>query len=78
MADAKVSGVFKPFGILAGAAVAAAAILVAGTTMTVAPRKAEANPAFAQQTKLACAKCHTTPPKLNSFGEKFKAKGNKL
>jgi hypothetical protein len=69
---------YKPLTILAGAAVAAAAILVAGTTLTVAPKKAEATAAFTQQTGLPCNKCHSAPPKLNEFGENFKKKGNKL
>ena len=76
MARTQVSS--KPFTILAGAAIVAAAVLVAGATMTVAPRKAEANPAYASQTGQPCAKCHSAPPKLNAVGQKFKKNGFKM
>jgi hypothetical protein len=42
---------------------------------------ANAKPEFSAQTKLPCGQCHTNPAgggKLKSFGEKFKANGNKL
>jgi hypothetical protein len=51
----------------------AAAALVATT--------ANAKPEFSAQTKLPCGQCHTNPSgggKLKTFGEKFKANGNKL
>lgn len=53
------------------AAVLAASLL----TLTL---KAEATPAYTQQTGKACTFCHTAPPNLNSAGKKFKANGNKL
>jgi hypothetical protein len=64
--------------ILAGATGLTAAILVAGTIFTVAPREAAANPAMAQKTGQPCGKCHTAkPPELNAYGKGFKARGNK-
>lgn len=55
----------------------AAALLIAGT-LALAPQKAQAGPAFTQQTGKACPTCHTAPPALNATGKKFKANGNKL
>lgn len=66
----------KPIAIMTGAAFAA--LLVAGATLTVAPRKAEATAAYASQTGQPCTKCHSAPPKLNATGEKFKKNGYKL
>jgi hypothetical protein len=34
-----------------------------------------ANPAIAQKTGQACAKCHTAPPALNDYGKKYKESG---
>jgi len=83
MRDTGVSTTFKSIETIAWAGVVgvAAAILVAATTLTVAPRKAEANPEFAKQTKLPCGQCHVSPAggkDLKPFGQKFKDKGNKL
>ncbi len=66
--------------VLWAAAGVAAAILVAGAVVTVAPRQAQATPAYAAQTKLPCAKCHTTPSggPRNDFGNAFAANGHKL
>jgi hypothetical protein len=63
--------------ILATAATTAATLLVAGATMTMAPRAAVATPAFAQQTGKPCGFCHTKTPELNDEGKKFKANGSK-
>ncbi len=63
--------------ILAVAASFALALAIAGTT-TIAPRKAEATPAYTKKTGYSCKKCHTKPPKLNAFGRRFKARGHKL
>jgi hypothetical protein len=60
-------------GICTIALLGAAAALVATT--------ANAKPEFSAQTKLPCGQCHTNPSgggKLKTFGEKFKANGNKL
>lgn len=40
--------------------------------------KSEAIPAFARQTKMSCTACHTTYPRLNSFGWQFKENGYRL
>jgi len=51
----------------------------AAAVLLVAP--ANAKPEFSAQTKLPCGQCHANPAgggKLKSFGEKFKANGNKL
>jgi hypothetical protein len=56
-------------------------VLMTGATalFLVAPANAKAE--FSAQTKLPCGQCHANPAgggKLKAFGEKFKAKGNKL
>jgi hypothetical protein len=61
--------------VIAGAMLASLAAVV----FSFAP--ATAKPEFSAQTKLPCGQCHTNPAgggKLKSFGEKFKANGNKL
>jgi hypothetical protein len=58
-----------------------AAMLVAATTLTVAPRQAQAKPEFAQQTGFPCGQCHVSPGgggKLKAFGQKFKNNGFKV
>lgn len=83
MRNAKVSSGFSrvvPM-ILTGAAALAAALLIAGTTLMVAPGQAQAKPEFAAQTGKPCGFCHENPGgggKLNAQGESFKKKGNKL
>jgi hypothetical protein len=60
---------------------AAAGILIAGTVCLITSRPAEATPKFATDTGKACGECHVNPAgggKLTSFGEAFKANGNKL
>jgi hypothetical protein len=37
-----------------------------------ASNQALANPEMAKNTGQACAKCHTTPPALNDYGNKYK------
>ena len=67
--------------LLAGALGVAAAGLVAATTLIVGPQRAEALPAYAQQTKLACGSCHVSPSgggELKPLGKKFQANGHKL
>jgi len=59
--------------VLAGAV----ALLILGA-LTLGPHKAQATPAFAQQTGKGCPTCHTAPPNLNGTGKKFKANGNKF
>jgi cytochrome c553 len=66
--------------ILSGTAVVTAAILIAGTMITFAPRQAQAKPEFAAQTGKPCGVCHANPSgggKLKPEGEKFKQRGFK-
>ena len=59
----------------------AAFILVAGAACLIISRPAEATAKFAAETSKACGQCHesaTGGGKLTSFGEAFKANGNKL
>jgi hypothetical protein len=67
--------------ILTGAFALAAALLIAGTTLTLAPGQAQATPEFTKQTGKPCGFCHVNPGgggKLKPEGESFKKKGNKL
>jgi hypothetical protein len=60
---------------------AAAALMLAGTTIVLTPSPAMATQAFAAQTSKACGVCHQNPAgggKLKAYGEAFKANGNKL
>ena len=66
---------------LAGAAGAAAAMLVAGTTLIVTPRSAQAFPAYAQKTDLHCSVCHVNPKgggPTNAYGSKWFMGGMKV
>ena len=59
----------------------AALILIAGAACLIIPRAAEATPQFANETGKACGQCHESASgggKLTSFGQAFKANGNKL
>ena len=64
---------------LAGAGAAAGLILtIAAIT---GPRSASALPNYAQQTGLACGRCHVSPAgggKLTGFGAAFQANGHKV
>ena len=53
---------------------AVSALLVLGALMAT-PQKADANPGIASKTGKACTACHTTPPKLNAAGQKYKQTG---
>ena len=58
-----------------------AALLVSGTFLLVAPRQAQATPAYAAATKKACGYCHVNPAgggALKAAGKKFQANGHKL
>lgn len=62
-------------------AIVAAALLLGGSMMLVAPRQATAKPEFAAQTGKPCGQCHENPGgggKLKPFGEAFKKNGMKL
>lgn len=51
--------------------------LLSGTNAVSVP-SAEAIPAFARKYTLNCAACHTAPPRLNTFGERFLENGYQL
>lgn len=56
-------------------------VLVSGAAAVFLAAPANAKAEFSAQTKLPCGQCHANPAgggKLKAFGEKFKAKGNKL
>lgn len=77
MTDGEASSTFNRIttAVLGGTAAVAAAILIAGITITVAPRQAEAKPEYSGQTGKACGVCHQNPAgsgKLKPAGEKFK------
>jgi len=57
-----------------GSAAVAVAMLIAIAIMLVAlaPHRAMANADIAKKTGLPCAKCHTAPPALNAYGQKYK------
>lgn len=64
-----------------GLAGAAAVALVVGSTAFVTPRPADALPAYAQQTGLACGRCHVNPAgggARTAFGNAFMANGHKV
>lgn len=65
-------------GCLTGAAVA---MLLATSAVTLSSRRAEALPAYAQQTGLPCGRCHVNPAgggPNTAFGKGFAANGHKL
>ena len=67
----------KPTAVLA----AASALFFVATMIAVAPQKAAATPAYAQQTGMACGGCHVSAAgggKLTSTGAKFQANGHKM
>src|ERR1700693_4958982 len=55
--------------------------LIVGLAAVAAPRSAGALPAYAQQTHLACGRCHVSPAgggERNAFGKAFAANGHKV
>ena len=58
--------------ILSGSAGTLAVILIVGAIITVTSQQTMANPKMAQTTGLPCTKCHTAPPALNDYGQKYK------
>ena len=63
------------------AAAVGAALLVSGTFVLVAPRQAQATPAYAQKTGKPCGYCHVSPSgggPLKAAGKKFQKNGHKL
>jgi hypothetical protein len=67
--------------ILCGAAGVAVAVLIASAALTISPHQAQALPAYAAQTKLACGRCHVNRAgggPNTAFGKAFAANGHKL
>lgn len=68
-------------GVVFGLAGALAATLIVGVAASSAPQRADALPAYAQQTSLACGRCHVNPAgggARTSFGNAFLANGHKV
>jgi hypothetical protein len=63
--------------IALAAAGIAAAMLLTFAMVTATSRPATANPTIAKDTGQPCAKCHTAPPALNDYGQKYKASQKK-
>lgn len=66
---------------LGSAAAIGAAVSLLSTAMVIAPRPATALPAYAQQTGLACGKCHVNAAgsgPRTAYGNAFAANGHKL
>jgi hypothetical protein len=72
----------RPVPVLAYALVgASAAGLIVGLAALATPEPADALPAYATQTKLACGRCHVSPAgggALTGFGKAFAANGHKV
>ena len=72
----------RPIPALAYAlAVASAAGFIVGLAAFAAPDPADALPSYAQQTKLACGRCHVSAAgggALTGFGKAFAANGHKV
>jgi mono/diheme cytochrome c family protein len=67
--------------VVYGLAGASATALIVGLVAFAAPQPADALPAYAKQTGLACGRCHVNPAgggARTSFGNAFLANGHKL
>jgi hypothetical protein len=81
MSNGEDSHTLIPITILCGVTGFAAALLIGGAAVTLVPRQARATPAYAQQTGLACGRCHVNPAgggPNTAFGKAFAANGHKL
>jgi hypothetical protein len=82
MSDSERLDDLKPLvGFAYGLPVAGAVALILGLAAFAAPRPADALPAYAQQTKLACGRCHVSAAgggTLTAFGKAFAANGHKV
>ena len=68
-------------GVVCGLAGALATTLIVGVAAFSAPQRADALPAYAQQTGLACGRCHVNPAgggARTAFGNAFAANGHKV
>ncbi len=76
----KVSVPMPKLGWVVGVPAAAAAAVVIGG-LWIMPNSADATPAYASQTGLACGRCHVNPAgggPRTAFGKAFAANGHKL
>ncbi len=58
--------------IVRATAATAALTVLSFALVTFATPPALANPAIAKATGQPCTKCHTAPPALNAYGQKYK------
>ena len=68
-------------GVVCGLAGALATALIVGVAAFSVPQRADALPAYAQQTGLACGRCHVNPAgggARTAFGNAFAANGHKV
>jgi hypothetical protein len=68
-------------GVVCGLAGAFATALIVGMAAFSAPQRADALPAYAQKTGLACGRCHVSAAgggALTAFGKAFAANGHKV
>ncbi len=73
MSMSRSSDAFIQMGtIMYGAAGVLSAVLIVGAAATLSPRQAQATPAYAAQTKLACGACHGTPPTAANLTDRGK------
>ncbi|HEY2137338.1 MAG TPA: hypothetical protein VGH49_15710 [Xanthobacteraceae bacterium] len=78
MESLKISGRSR---IAAATLVAATAAAGLAAVITLAPQRATALPAYAQQTGLPCGQCHANPAgggALKAFGKKYQDNGHKV
>jgi mono/diheme cytochrome c family protein len=82
MMDCRQEGQLRPVpSIVWGLAGAFATALIVGMAAFSAPQRADALPAYAQKTGLACGRCHVSAAgggALTAFGKAFVANGHKL
>ncbi len=76
----KTSSGFRPTTAILYAAAIALPVILLGASGSVAPRQAQATPAYATQTGLGCGQCHTSPAggPTTAFGKAFAANGHKV
>ena len=82
MLDRRQERELKPVpGLVFGLAGALATASIVALAAFAAPRPADALPSYAQQTKLACGRCHVSAAgggALTGFGKAFAANGHKV
>lgn len=72
---------FTGFGLVVSGAAVAGLFLLMAVTLSITSRPAVALPAYAQQTGLACGRCHVNAAgggARTKFGDAFAANGHKL